>query len=201
MTYTELYPKLVQDDLLSPVDIPPLQPPYPRWYNKNIHCDYHSSNRGHSTKNCTTLKRKDQNLIKKGKLTFKDEDILDVNRNPLSNHGGPRTNVVESSEEIQVKRSVKDVRMPMKLVHEVLVKAGQLEGCQKKEEKVKDQEKCLCQYHGSATDHDIQECSDFLELIQEMMNEGELEFCGKMEEQNASILLKEEAPKPLIIYY
>ena len=34
-----------------------------------------------------------------------------------------------------------------------------------------------------------------------MMNEGELEFCGKMEEQNVSILLKEEAPKPLIIYY
>ena len=34
-----------------------------------------------------------------------------------------------------------------------------------------------------------------------MMNEGELEFCGKMEEQNVSVLLKEEAPKPLIIYY
>ena len=49
--------------------------------------------------------------------------------------------------------------------------------------------------------HSIQECPDFLELIQEMMNEGELEFCGKMEEQNVSVLLKEEAPKPLIIYY
>ena len=34
-----------------------------------------------------------------------------------------------------------------------------------------------------------------------MMNEGELEFYGKMEEQNVSVLLKEEAPKPLIIYY
>ena len=34
-----------------------------------------------------------------------------------------------------------------------------------------------------------------------MMNEGELEFCGKMEEQNVSVLLKEEAPKPLTIYY
>ena len=25
-----------------------------------------------------------------------------------------------------------------------------------------------------------------------MMNEGELEFCGKIEEQNVSVLLKEE---------
>ena len=34
-----------------------------------------------------------------------------------------------------------------------------------------------------------------------MMNERELEFCGKMEEQNVSVLLKKEAPKPLTIYY
>ena len=61
------------------------------------------------------MKRKVQDLIKKGELTFKDEDIPDVNRNPLPNHGGPKVNAVENSKEMQVKRSVKDVRMPMKL--------------------------------------------------------------------------------------
>ena len=91
--------------------------------------------------------------------------------------------------------------MPMKPVHEILVKASKLEGYQSKEEETKDQEKCFCLYHGSTTDHSIQECSDFLKLIQGMMNEGKLEFCGKMEEQNVSVLLKEEAPKPLTIYY
>ena len=91
--------------------------------------------------------------------------------------------------------------MPMKLVHEVLVKAGRLEGCQREEEEARDQRKCFYRYHGSAMGHAIQECPDFLELIQGMMNDGELEFCGKMEEQNVSVLLKEEAPKPLIIYY
>ena len=34
-----------------------------------------------------------------------------------------------------------------------------------------------------------------------MMNEGELEFYGKVEEQNVNVLLKEEALKPLTIYY
>ena len=34
-----------------------------------------------------------------------------------------------------------------------------------------------------------------------MMNEGKLEFCGKIEEQNMSVLLKEEALKPFVIYY
>ena len=42
------------------------------------------------------------------------------------------------------------------------------------------------------TSHAIQECPDFLELVQKMMNEGELEFYGKIEEQNVSVLLKEE---------
>ena len=165
------YPKLVQNGLLSPVDIPPLQPPYPRWYNENVHCDYHSGNRGHSTENCTSLKRKVQDLINKGELTFEDEDISDVNRNPLPNHGGPKINAIERSEEIQVKRSIKDVCMPMRLVHKVLVKAGRLGGCLKKEDEVKDQGKHFCQYHGSATGHAIQECLDFLELVQKMMNE------------------------------
>ena len=58
MTYTELYPELVQGGLLSSVDIQPLQPPYPRWYNENVHCDYHSGNKGRSTENCTALKRR-----------------------------------------------------------------------------------------------------------------------------------------------
>ena len=110
MTYTELYPKLVQSGLLSPVDIPPLQSPYPRWYNENVHCDYHSGNRGHSTKNYTTLKRRVQDLIKKRELTFEDGDIPNVNRNPLPNHGGPKVNVVKSNEEMQVKRSVKEMQ-------------------------------------------------------------------------------------------
>ena len=81
------------------------------------------------------------------------------------------------------------------------MRAGRLEGCQKKEEEVEGREKYGCQYHWGTTGHVIQECPDFLELVQEMMNEGELEFCGKMEEQNVNVLLKEEAPKLFIIYY
>ena len=56
MTYIELYPKLVQLNSLVLMDIPPMQPPYPRWYNENARCDYHFGNRGHSTKDFTALK-------------------------------------------------------------------------------------------------------------------------------------------------
>ena len=36
MTYTEIYPKLVQLDSLVPIDIPLMQAPYPRWYNEDV---------------------------------------------------------------------------------------------------------------------------------------------------------------------
>ena len=50
------------------------------------------------------------------------------------------------------------------------------------------------------TDHSIQGCPKFLTIVQEIMNEREMEFCGRMEEQNVSVLLK-EVPKPLTVFY
>ena len=63
-----------------------------------------------------------------------------------------------------------------------------------------DQEKCYCRYHDKMTDHSIQKCPKFLKMIQEMINKGEIEFYGKMQEQNVCVLLK-KVPKPLTIFY
>ena len=128
MTYTELYPKLIQGGMLVPVSIPPIRPPYPRWYNDNASYEYHSGNRGHSLEDCTALKWRVSEFIKKGELTFEDENIPNVNENLLPNHGGHKVNAVEDSQDLQVKKDVKDIRMPMRLEYEALVKAGRLKG-------------------------------------------------------------------------
>ena len=86
MTYTELYPKLVQLGSLVLMNIPPMQPPYPRWYNENARYDYHSNNRGHFMEDCTALKQRVHDLIKVGALAFDDQDVPNVNRNPLPDH-------------------------------------------------------------------------------------------------------------------
>ena len=96
MTYTILYLKLIQCNPLVSIDIPLLQSPYPRWYNENTCCDYHYGNRGHSTEECTLLKRRVHDLIKVGALTFEDEDVSNVNGNPLPDHQRPKINAVES---------------------------------------------------------------------------------------------------------
>ena len=58
ITYTELFPKLIEIGHIEPLQLVPFRPPFPRWYNAHTRCDYHIENPGHSTKNYTVLKRK-----------------------------------------------------------------------------------------------------------------------------------------------
>ena len=81
-----------------------MQPLYPRWYNENANCDYHSDNRGHSTEDCIALKQRVHDLIKVGALSFDDEDVPDVNRNPLSDHQRSKINAVDSDPELQIEK-------------------------------------------------------------------------------------------------
>ena len=76
---------------------------------------------------CTALKQRVHDLIKVGALAFDDEDIPDVNRNPLLDHQRPKVNAVESYPKLLVEKDARVVRMSMKMVYEALLKAGMLE--------------------------------------------------------------------------
>ena len=132
-----------------------MQPPYLRWYNENVRCDYYSSNRGHSTEDCTALKRRVHNLIKAGALAFNDEDNLDVNRNPLPDHQRPKVNVVESDLELLVEKDVKAVHMFMETVYKALFRVGMLDREQRKKEENEDEEGQYYQYHKRVVNHSI----------------------------------------------
>ena len=127
------------------------------------------------------LKRRVHDLIKTRALAFDDEDIPDVNRNPLPDHQRPKINIVESDPELLVEKDAKVVRMSMETVYEALLKTGMLDEEQEKKEEKKDQEGEHCQYHKGSVGHSIQDCQDFLDLMQEMMDEGKIEFCKEVE--------------------
>ena len=76
--------------MVMPVQVPPLQPPFPMWYNSNAHCDYHSGATRHTIENCVALKYKVRDLINKGELSFEITDESNVNANPLPNHVGAK---------------------------------------------------------------------------------------------------------------
>ena len=86
------------------------------------------------TEDCTALKRKVHDLIKAGALAFDDEDVFDVNRNPLLDHQRPKINAVESDPELLIEKDIRAVCMPMETIHKALFKAGMLGEEQKKKE-------------------------------------------------------------------
>ena len=133
-------------------------------------------------------------------MAFDDEDILDVNRNPLSDHQRSKVNAMECDLELLVEKDARAVCMSKEMVYEALLKAEMLEEEQEKKEEKEDQEGEHCLYHKRFVGHSIQDCQDFLELVQEMMNKEVMEFCKEIKGQAVNVL-QGETPKLIIIYY
>jgi len=122
MTYKDLLPSLIANQMvvISPGKI--YQPPFPKWYDPDATCAYHGKTPGHSTEKCLALKYKVQHFIDAGWLTFQ-EDRPNVKINPLANHGGGAVNAVESGRPCRSK-PLKDVTTPRRFIYEALQKGG-----------------------------------------------------------------------------
>ncbi|TYK10942.1 uncharacterized protein E5676_scaffold107G00240 [Cucumis melo var. makuwa] len=96
MSYIELLPKLLKSHQVAIVPQEPLQPPYPKWYDPNVKCEYHARAVGHSMENCFLLKAKVQSLVKVSWLKLKKiGEEPDVNQNLLPIHKGPVINAID----------------------------------------------------------------------------------------------------------
>ncbi|KAK8675045.1 hypothetical protein V6N13_033118 [Hibiscus sabdariffa] len=173
----------------------PTQPPYPPWFNPNLKCDYHAGNPGHHINDCTAFKYVVEQLLKAGMLSFEAPE-----KDPMPNHKG--VNVIVEGNDRQIKENVSDVTTPLKWVWERLVESGMLETSSMIGKTSK-----FCEYHESEG-HVIQDCEEFSQLIQTMMDNRELEFFIKdpdHEVQDVYVLDEASAPrnfaglKPLVI--
>ena len=75
----------------------------------------------------TALKRRVHDLIKAGALTFNDDDVFDVNRNPLPDHQRSKINAIGCNPKLQIEKDDRAVHMPMGTVYEALFKAEMLD--------------------------------------------------------------------------
>ncbi|RDY05181.1 hypothetical protein CR513_11015, partial [Mucuna pruriens] len=71
MTYTKLFPLLLEQKLIEVVPLKRLEPPYPRSYDPNARCDYHGGAIGHAIERCWSLKHKVQDLLAIDSLDLK----------------------------------------------------------------------------------------------------------------------------------
>ncbi|XP_040940131.1 uncharacterized protein [Gossypium hirsutum] len=167
VTYRELYQSLFNAHEIAPFHLKPLQPPYPKWYDANAKCEYYAGISGHLIKNYTSFKKAVERLIKMGVVKFDDTPSTE---NPLPNHGDQGVNAIGDIGMRRIKEDVAEVRTPMKLVWEEMVKREMIiskEG----NRGVKD----YCEFHVEEG-HEIQEYDEFKALVQSLMDNKELEF-------------------------
>ena len=77
---------------------------------------------------------------------------------------------------------------------------------------MKEKKGYFCLFHQACAGHTIQDCQNFLVLVQKMMNVGEIELCKKVKGEIVAATYggslgasndgrQEEMPIPLTIYY
>ncbi|XP_014499266.1 uncharacterized protein LOC106760337 [Vigna radiata var. radiata] len=193
-TYTELLPHLIKQGLVVICPLKPMQPPYPRGYDADAKCSYRGGAVGHSTERCLAFKHKVQTLIDSGWLKFQ-EDKPNIEANPLSGHGSASTNAAEVKEH-ELVRNVREVKSSRRFILEALLKVGILKG----------------NYDGSMacalhldTEHSIEECVEFEEILQDLLDRGLMQVCYKSEEEEVFAQTGDESgitlPEPLVIRF
>ncbi|XP_050908028.1 uncharacterized protein LOC127121612 [Lathyrus oleraceus] len=123
MSYTELYPSLLQKGLVVPRPMGSPPDRLPPCYNPNAHCPFHEGAPGHDLEGCYTLKHRIHELIESKILSFKDMGP-NVKNNPRPPRGDPAVNAIEDASIGVTVDKVDDVKTPLAAFHARLVEAG-----------------------------------------------------------------------------
>ncbi|XP_050897670.1 uncharacterized protein LOC127104530 [Lathyrus oleraceus] len=172
MSYTKIYPYLLQKGLVVPR---PMGPPPDRlhpWYNPNPHCPFHEGSPGHDLQGSYALKHRVRELIDRKILSFRDMGP-NVKNNPLPPHGDPTVNTIEDASDGVMVEKVDDVKTPLVAFHARLVEAGLIDVCHDS------CEKCATHLKGFQMVRDN---------IQDLMNQGVLQISSIAKNEDVSVI-------------
>ena len=86
ITYTELYPHLVELGLITTRPLTPPDP-LPVGFRSDLHCEFHQGATGHDLERCFALKARVQELVRSKEINFGDPPPNVIN-NPLPGKSG-----------------------------------------------------------------------------------------------------------------
>ncbi|KAL5191316.1 hypothetical protein HKD37_04G010609 [Glycine soja] len=195
MAYSELWPSLLENHLVVAISRRVFQPPYPKWYDPGAKCAYHSGAPGNNIDSCRPFKYKVQHLINAGWLSFQEEGP-NVKTNPLASHGKARVNAIQEGGPSRARR-LGEVATSRRFIYQSLQEACMVSrGGGERDE---------CLFHLGES-HDMETCPAVEELLQRLMDCGQLEMSiGGREEPQICMQSEEKkvplTPKALVICF
>uniref|UniRef100_A0A2N9HR26 G-patch domain-containing protein n=1 Tax=Fagus sylvatica TaxID=28930 RepID=A0A2N9HR26_FAGSY len=137
----QLYTLLIKKKMITPVNQRTRIGPQPKDYNKDLTCEYHQGEVGHTVENCRVLRHRIQDLLDQGVLKFRIEGVIN-------------TIGAEKDEEVDITST----KIPWEPLFHELKKRGLLPAPRAPKEST---EAGTCQYHPGARDHNLQGCEEF----------------------------------------
>ncbi|XP_050890447.1 uncharacterized protein LOC127095858 [Lathyrus oleraceus] len=121
--YSQIFPYLQKEGLLTLRELKPAVFPYPPGYDANAHCEFHMGAPGHTLENCFAFQNRVQDLIEAKVVTFTPRRP-NVNTNPMPTHGGASVSAIEESDQGELILKVEDIQTPITMIGAQLLKSG-----------------------------------------------------------------------------
>uniref|UniRef100_A0A2N9H123 G-patch domain-containing protein n=1 Tax=Fagus sylvatica TaxID=28930 RepID=A0A2N9H123_FAGSY len=138
--------------------------PQPKDYNKDLTCEYHQGEVGHTVENCRVLRHRIQDLLDQGVLKFRIEGVIN-------------TIGAEKDEEVDITST----KIPWEPLFHELKKRGLLPAPRAPKEST---EAGTCQYHPGARDHNLQGCEEFKKEVAGLITKGLIRRRGEQPERD-----------------
>jgi hypothetical protein len=148
----QLYTLLVKKKMITPVGQRTRIGPQPKDYTKDLTCEYHQGEVGHTVENCRVLRHRIQDLLDQGVLKFRIEGVI----NAIG---------VEENDEVDITST----KIPWEPLFHELKKRGLLTVPRAPKEST---EAGTCQYHPGAQDHNLQGCEEFKKEVASLIMRG-----------------------------
>ena len=166
MPLTELYPILIEKNLISPTIPRTYNGPQRRDFNQNLTCDFHFGEVGHAVENFNHLSHRIQDLIDHGILKF--EGLPNITTNPLPNHPEGGVNMVEIEEEGNQIDLAND-QISWRCLFYTLKEQGHITPLEAPPgPSIGD----ACEYHSGTRGHSLECCEEFKKEITDLMEKG-----------------------------
>ena len=148
----QLYTLLVKKKMITPVGPRTRIGPQPKDYNKDLTCEYHQGEVGHTVENCSVLRHRIQDLLDQGVLKFRVEGIMNA-------IGAKKSDEVD----------ITSTKIPWEPLFHELKKRGLLTVPRAPKESA---ETGTCKYHSGVQDHNLQDCEEFKKEVTGLITKG-----------------------------
>ena len=115
MSYAQLLPQLLANQLVQLRELGPPPNPLPRGYDINAHCEFHSGAPGHTIENCRAFKCKVQDLIDTKAINFNPVGP-NIQNNPMPPHQGGTVRAIEEVNERVLVSKVDEIKISLETV-------------------------------------------------------------------------------------